>query len=234
MATPRDKLAKSLEKLKAIQDRGLVAIKASDLTRGHRERLVKNGFIREVIKGWYLVAPHDAQKGDTTFWYSSFWGFCSRYLEDRYGDDYCVSAEQSLMLHAGNNAVPTQLIIRSSKGNNSPTALLFGTSLFVMKSPLPNIAEIEEKHGIRIVNLPASIVHSTPSIFTRQAIEVRTALLMIKDASGGYPWTVIPVEERDRYMNALEDASFGQDIKPFAKYLAYLVGAGLKGEPIAK
>ena len=53
-------------------------------------------------------------------------------------------------------------------------------------------------------------------------------------ASGGYLWTVIPVEERDRYMNALEHASFGQDIKPFAEYLAYLVGAGLKGEPIAK
>ncbi|WP_298288975.1 Fic family protein [uncultured Lutibacter sp.] len=183
MATPREKLAASLEKLKAIQDRGLVAIKASDLTRGHRERLVKNGFIREVIKGWYIAAPHDEQKGDSTSWYSSFWGFCSRYLEDRYGDDYCVSAEQSLMLHAENNSVPTQLIIRSSKGNNSATSLLFGTSLFVMKSPLPNIAEIEEKHGIRIVNLPSSIIHSTPSIFTRQAIEVRTALIMIKDAS---------------------------------------------------
>ena len=183
MATPGEKLAASLEKLKAIQDQGLVAIKASDLTRGHRERLVKNGFIREVIKGWYIAAPHDEQKGDSTSWYSSFWGFCSRYLEDRYGDDYCISAEQSLMLHAENNSVPTQLIIRSSKGNNSPTSLLFGTSLFVMKSPLPNIAEIEEKHGVRIVNLPSSIVHSTPSIFTRQAIEVRTALIMIKDAS---------------------------------------------------
>ena len=183
MATPGEKLAESLEKLKAILDQGLVAIKASDLTRGHRERLVKNGFIREVIKGWYISAPHDEQKGDSTSWFSSFWGFCSRYLEDRYGDDYCISAEQSLMLHAENSSVPTQLIIRSSKGNNSPTSLLFGTSLFVMKSPLPNIAEIEEKHGVRIVNLPSSIVYSTPSIFTRQAIEVRTALIMIKDAS---------------------------------------------------
>ena len=183
MATPGEKLAKSLEKLKTIQDQGLVAIKASDLTRGHRERLVKNRFIREVIKGWYIAAPHDEQKGDSTFWFSSFWGFCSRYLEDRYGDDYCISAEQSLMLHAENSSVPTQLIIRSSKGNNSPTFLLFGTSLFVMKSPLPNVAEIEEKHGVRIVNLPSSIVHSSPSIFTRQAIEARTALIMIKDAS---------------------------------------------------
>jgi len=53
-------------------------------------------------------------------------------------------------------------------------------------------------------------------------------------ASGGYPWTVIPVEERDKYMNALESASLVQNIKPFAKYLAYLVDAGLKGTPIAK
>ena len=183
MATPGEKLAESLEKLKTIQDQGLVAIKASDLTRGHRERLVKNEYIREVIKGWYIAAPHDEQKGDSTSWFSSFWGFCSRYLDDRYGDDYCISAEQSLMLHAENSSVPTQLIIRSSKGNNSLTSLLFGTSLFVMKSSLPNVAEIEKKHGVRIVNLPSSIVHSTPSIFARHDIEVRTALIMIKDAS---------------------------------------------------
>lgn len=183
MATPGEKLAESLEKLKIIQDQELVAIKASDLTRVHRERLIKNGFIREVIKGWYIAAPHDEQKGDSTSWFSSFWEFCARYLEDRYGDDYCVSAEQSLMLHAGNNSVPTQLIIRSSKGNNLPTSLLFGTSLFVMKSTLPNVAEIEVLNGIRVVNLASSIIYSTPSVFAKQSIESRTALMMIKDAS---------------------------------------------------
>ena len=53
-------------------------------------------------------------------------------------------------------------------------------------------------------------------------------------ASGGYPWTVIPVEERDNYMNALESASVDQDIKPFAEFVAWLVSAGLEGNPIAK
>lgn len=183
MATPGEKLAESLEKLKAIQDEGITAIKASDLSRVHKERLVKNGFMREVVKGWYIVTPHDEQQGDSTSWFASFWEFCSRYLEDRYGDDYCLSAEQSLMLHSENSSVPTQLIVRSTKGNNSATTLLFGTSLFVMKSPLPEVAEIEVKNGIRMVNLPSSIVHATPSIFTRQPIEARTALIMIKDAS---------------------------------------------------
>ena len=53
-------------------------------------------------------------------------------------------------------------------------------------------------------------------------------------ASGGYPWTVIPVQERTEYMHALEQASVNQNIEPFAKFLGYLVNEGLKGTPIAK
>lgn len=53
-------------------------------------------------------------------------------------------------------------------------------------------------------------------------------------ASGGYPWTVIPVERRDEYMQALEKASVGQDIEPFAKFLGYLVGEAINGRyPLA-
>jgi Fic family protein len=52
--------------------------------------------------------------------------------------------------------------------------------------------------------------------------------------SGGYPWTVIPVEERERYMSALESASVRQDIAPFAKFMAELVQSSLSGDPKAK
>lgn len=183
MATPGVKLAESLKKLNELQTKGIVGIKSDDLSRVHKERLIKNGFIREVVKGWYISAPHDEQQGDSTSWYVSFWGFCARYLEDRYGDDYCLSAENSLLLHAGNNTVPSQLIIRSTRGNNRPTDLLFGTSIFVMKSPLPDKAEIDIRNGLRIVNLTYSIVHSSPKAFTKHPTDARTALLMIKDAS---------------------------------------------------
>jgi hypothetical protein len=183
MATPGEKLAESLEKLKILQDNGITGIKADDLTRVHRERLIENGFIREVVRGWYISAPHNEQQGDSTSWFTSFWGFCSRYLEDRYGSDYCISAEQSLMIHAGNHSIPHQLIIRSPKGNNMPTNLLFNTSLFVMKSSLPNKAEIETKEGLRIVNLASAIAHSSSSLFQTNTTDIRTALLLIKDAS---------------------------------------------------
>jgi Fic family protein len=49
-------------------------------------------------------------------------------------------------------------------------------------------------------------------------------------ASGGYPWTVIPVDQRDAYMAALEAASVGQNIVPFAELLARLVDDGMKGK----
>ena len=41
--------------------------------------------------------------------------------------------------------------------------------------------------------------------------------------SGGYPWTVIPLAQRSRYMAALETASVDQNICPFVELLAELV-----------
>lgn len=50
----------------------------------------------------------------------------------------------------------------------------------------------------------------------------RTArfLMNVLLASGGYPWTVIRVEDRKRYMDGLEAASVGNDIRPLAEFLA--------------
>ena len=42
-------------------------------------------------------------------------------------------------------------------------------------------------------------------------------------ASGGYLWTIIPVEKRDAYMASLEKASVSMDISDFAKFIASLI-----------
>ncbi len=55
-------------------------------------------------------------------------------------------------------------------------------------------------------------------------------LMNVMLASGGYPWTVVPLEQRNTYMAALENTSVGQDILPFAKLLAGLVNDELKGK----
>lgn len=42
-------------------------------------------------------------------------------------------------------------------------------------------------------------------------------------ASGGYPWTVVPLKRRADYMTALEQASVMHDIAPFASLLSSLI-----------
>ena len=44
-------------------------------------------------------------------------------------------------------------------------------------------------------------------------------------ASGGYPWTVVKVDDRNRYREVLGHASYGGDIRPFAQFLAECVQA---------
>ena len=39
-------------------------------------------------------------------------------------------------------------------------------------------------------------------------------------ASGGYPWTIIRVKNRQKYIDALEAAGSKNDIEPFAKFVA--------------
>ena len=39
-------------------------------------------------------------------------------------------------------------------------------------------------------------------------------------ACGHFPWTIIPVERRNEYMEALEQASVNQNIIPFTKFIA--------------
>ena len=51
-------------------------------------------------------------------------------------------------------------------------------------------------------------------------------LMNLMLASGGYPWTIVPVARRDSYMAALESASVDQDIAPLARFLADLLRRG--------
>src|ERR1022692_2464061 len=108
MATPAEKLAESLEKLKALQDKGITAIPTGVLSRTHRERLLQKGFIKEVYQGWYIISSPNETPGDSTSWYTSYWVFCSQFLDHNYKDKWCISPEQSLLLHAGNWTVPQQ------------------------------------------------------------------------------------------------------------------------------
>ncbi len=99
MATPNEKLAESLDVLKVLQEGGRSVFRSDDLSRVHRERLVENGFLQEVIKGWLISASPSARVGDSTPWYASFWEFCARYSAERFGDERHQSPDQTLARH---------------------------------------------------------------------------------------------------------------------------------------
>ena len=183
MAKPQEKLADSLDALRQLQDQGVVAIRSADLSRRHRERLLKSGFLREIIKGWYVAGSPDDAAGESTAWYASFWSFCAAYLQERFSAAWCLSPEHSLSLHTGNYAVPPQLVVRSPKGGNKPTALPYGTSLLDIRAAVPEEKNLEEKDELRLFSLPAALIASSPAFFEHDPTDARAALATIRDAS---------------------------------------------------
>lgn len=183
MASPSEKLVESLEVLKALQKEGIVAIRSADLSRVHRERLLKGGFLQEVMKGWYIPARPDEPAGESTAWYACFWDFCAAYLRERFGDAWSLSPEQSLLLHTGNRTVPGQLLVRTPKGGNKVTKLPHDTSVLDVRATMSDPEETFEIDGLRLYALPAALVSSAPGFYRQHATEARAALAMVKDAS---------------------------------------------------
>jgi Fic/DOC family len=183
MPTPQEKLAKSLQSLHELQSRGVVAIRSSDLSRTDRERLVESGWLLEVMKGWYVPSKPNEAPGDSTAWYASFWDFCAAYLAARFGTEWCLSPEQSLMLLGGNRTVPTQLIVRTPRGGNKPTPLPHGTSLFDVRNAMPKQSEIVERDHLRLFSVPAALVAVSEDFFRRHPTDARAAMSTVKDAS---------------------------------------------------
>lgn len=184
MATQsKKKLAESLQILKSLQDKGVIAIKSGDLSRAHRERLQNNGFIQSVMKGWYIRSRPEEAPGESTTWYASYWDFCASYLNRRFGEEWCLSPEQSLLLHAEKWTVPKQLLVYSHKGDNKVTPLPFETSLFNVRYNLPPKNDIENKNHLRVYSLAPALISSSQLFFTKYPIDTRAALATIHDAS---------------------------------------------------
>ena len=184
MVTPNEKLAASLAQLQKLQGRGRRVFRSGGLTRVHRQRLVRNGFLREVMKGWLISCSPDADPGDTTPWLASFWEFCAAYCTARFGPDWHLSPEQSLLLHAENTVIPQQVIIYTPKGANNTVELLFGTSLYDLRQKnTPPDADLTDRDGLRLFVPEAAFMRVPEAFFVRHPVEAQVALSGIRDAA---------------------------------------------------
>ena len=95
------RLATALRTLKDLQEDGKVVLRSAELERREREALVAAGFLRPVVKGWYLVSRPGDAPGDTTPWFAAMRDFIAGYCDARFGDKWHVSPDYSVLVHAG-------------------------------------------------------------------------------------------------------------------------------------
>lgn len=185
MATPSEKLAASLEALKELQDRGIHAIRSTNLSRTHRQRLIKQGFLFEVMRGWYIPSRPDTPEAESSAWYASFWDFCVVYLTERFGSDWSICHDQSISLLVGNETVPQQLVVYSPRAGNNITTLPHGTSLLDLRvTTAPKGKDIIiGPHGLRLHSLPSALIGCSTSLYISNPTDMRAAFLAIRDAS---------------------------------------------------
>lgn len=133
------------------------------------------------MKGWYIPSRPDEPAREGTSWYASFWAFSAGYLDARFGEEWCVSPEQSISLHTGNWTVPRQLLVRSPRGGNKPISLLHGTSILDVRLTVPPAADVETKSGVRLYTLPAALLGCSQARFESRPNEMRAALVSVRD-----------------------------------------------------
>lgn len=187
MAPPHEKLAASLRLLGDLQKGGRRVFRSDELPRTHRERLADHGFLAPIIKGWWMSADPDTPSGDSTSWYASSWEFCARYATERFGADWHLSPELSLLLHAEATDVPTQVVIYTPHGTNNTIELPFGTSLFDYAvrpaRPLDPRAITVRDDELRLLTPAVALTRVQPAFFRAHPAEAQAALATIRDVS---------------------------------------------------
>jgi len=184
MPSPNEKLAESLDVLKELQQGNRRVFRSDDLSRVHRERLVENGFLQEVMKGWLISSSPDTQAGESTPWHASFWEFCARYCDERFGELWHLSPEQSLFLHGERTVIPDQLVVHSPKATNNDIQLLFGTTLYDLKTAeMPASTALLMRDGLRMFTPAAALVRVPESFFQMYPLEAQVVMGSLADAS---------------------------------------------------
>jgi hypothetical protein len=155
-------------------------IRTARLPRRERTLLLQRGFLVEIIKGWYALTTPQARPGDSTFWHLHFWAFVSAYLQQRYGQGYCLSPEHSLDLLTASTQIPKQLIVLTARGGVFTLKLPNDSSILLYPSRKTLPSTTETKQGVQVMPLAVALIRTTPSYFTRSATGAELALRMVR------------------------------------------------------
>lgn len=184
MPGPRDLLANALERLEALHRAGQHVVASADLAKADRTRLVRAGWLRPVVRGWYLSVHPAAEEGDTTSWLAHWSEFIARYAARRFGDDWHLSPEISLLLQTAMPLAGRQVVIHTPAGHNNVTPLAQGWSVMDYRPPaMPPAEEVTEQSGLRLLSLPYALSQVSETFFRAQKASAEVALGLLPDVS---------------------------------------------------
>ncbi|WP_271023307.1 Fic family protein [Rhizobium sp. RCAM05973] len=183
MPAPHELLATSLEELKRVTEEGTRGvIKSDELTRRNRERLLSTGFLEEIMRGWLAVnsRPSDRRRVDNA-WSTVYWEFLQRYLDDRFGSDWCLSSETSIALWAENRTLMPQVVVRSPAANNQIISMPGNTSMFLLR--VPKLDPTVEYEGMRLMSKEDALIGIAKNTWTTAQTDVISVVGSIRGSA---------------------------------------------------
>jgi Fic/DOC family len=247
--SPNELLARHLDSALKVAKNNVV--RSSDLTARTRQYLAARGSLLEVIKGWYLLAPPGVKAGETTLWHGNFWNFLNEYLKDRFGSDYCLTAETSLDLWGGKTQTPLQIIVMTKGGGAGKTDLAFGTSLMIYRDEQRFPDTPSEFEGLNVMSRGMALAKVSPTYYQRDnitaqvvlkvtpAVEIAKELLRWDKSSSAnrVVGALLAMREKDKareVLSILSGAKFSvAPENPFEEYTVFLDAATPTVSPYA-
>ncbi len=114
--------------------------------------------------------------GTTVSWYSSFWTFVAAYCNERFGDEWCLTPEESILVISGATVVPKQVLVRVRRGSNTVQQLLHGTSIFNITASIPDNRLRDAAYGLYHYPLAEALLRCSPDFFRSNQMECRACL----------------------------------------------------------
>jgi len=153
-------------------------VHSKDIKDKQRTLLVKHGYLKKIIRGWYLLdADLSAHKaGESALWYESIWDFIGQYLSFRFGENYWLSPEASLDHLTDSNSLPVQIVVFvMGDAIWNVTELPNGMSICVTNSKTKPPGLIKFR-GLNIYSLENALVNSTPTAYRNNPLSMQIAL----------------------------------------------------------
>lgn len=162
------------------RDKSPVAVIHGDDVLGaeHTQTLLKHHYIYEITDSWY----YEGSGVDPSDWYKAYWYFISAYLNEKYGEDWLLSSDDSLLFLSGSGVIPRQLAVRTPFPDEHITRLPFGHELLTIQAsdpPIPEAFEQEPSYGLMIFPLNWALLTASPGFFRQHPVEARTCLAMV-------------------------------------------------------